>query len=392
METNDDNRTVMKLDIGENDDSEYIPDKLSDTTADTYVVTDGIIGGISDSVKDRILGAIFGHALGDAIGLCTNFKNKKDITSNDFNPFTSENSKSDWSFNTDHMICTMLSIDNIQNIPNSLQTWLKSGFPELGDTTPQIPGVLSTIISNPKFLDTPVEVAHELWNQSGKMYAGNSCIGRISAIGCVPSSEPQHANRTQQITNLAAELCQLTHIDPRCVLACIIHSQLVHKLIYENSSDSVLNCDAMLQECISTARAGLSNIPDSSRYDDELSKWCEPAYTCTIEDLKLSLNTQMDYVLKSLGCSIYALQVIKVSLEIGRKISFKKLITRIAAEGKSASTNCAASGAIIGAYLGYKALRCSFAKQKTGDWLAKLEHHDWLMAQCDTFCNKLFSK
>lgn len=123
--------------------------------------------------------------------------------------------------------------------------------------------------------------------------------------------------------------------------------------------------------------------------DRELSECIRVAYTKDISALQLDGRSQSDpagqsagipkkpdisknvgHVFEALGCSIYMLQTIKISLEHGMTPSFKKCIIRIAQEGGDADANAALAGATLGAYLGYS--------QLPHDWLASMPFFPWL--------------
>ncbi len=333
---------------------------------------------VDDQTIDHIKGAIYGHALGDAVGINSEFKFKRDKPCVDF-PYTiaiKDFEPCDWTDDTDQLCLALRCFSNSDIDPivmaNSLHTWMKEGFAELGDESGYMNGALSCIVSNPNFLTNPILTADEFWRSSGGLWATNGSINRTTAVGLCRDN----------VSHNATTLCSITHADPRAIAACILHSTLIHNLCYAGSKEmqTSSNVDELLSVCIEQARiALLDNTQSVNPHDDELSNWIRIAYTGAIDDLHLD-NNKIDYVFKTLSCSIYALQVIKRSIELNRKPSFEKIITKFAKECGNANTNCAIVGSIMGAYVGYSKL--------PKEWLEVLPHKQWLDNIVDEFITK----
>ncbi len=348
-----------------------------------------------NSVYDRLIGMIYGHALGDAVGLITEFKFKVDKHTIQF-PYEKpirDFPKCDWTDDTDHLIIVMQSLIknrlafNEKDIARRLKSWVVSGFPELGDSYGLgLGGTMSLVIAHPKFLDTPKVAAGEIWNNSGRRLASNGSLMRTSIIGALPGSEHVCVKCAYGVRTLAANVCQVTHADPRCVAACVFQSLVVHSLIYSPGSD----VNGLMSSCTRAAQkyleddvkpieiANVRHQPTPKSYrdprfetmKDEFAYWVNLAYSSDITALELDEQVRIGFVLKCLGCSIFALQMIHLAGKHGARISFKKFITKIAEECGDADTNCAVAGATMGAHLGY------FALPK--DWIASLPNKDWL--------------
>lgn len=359
---------------------------------------------IPNSPRDRIFGMIYGHALGDAVGLTTEFKFKCDNHVCVF-PYT----KSfrgfpvcDWTDDTDHLILVMQSltenfdknkflIDQL-DFAKKLKNWVATGFKELGDTSGLGLGITTNmVINNAKFLENPCIAADEIWQQSGKKLAPNGSLMRTSILGVISDVKLGE--------NAAVDLCKITHSDPRCIAACVLQTYILHSIIY-NSAKTPEDISTILMNGVVIARKYINNIepvifenfrhqplPDAyhdktfKTSDDEFSYWIQTAFTRNISELKLDEMVKIGFVLKCLGCSIYALQVIKTALSVNKSPSFKKFIMKIAGECGNADTNCAVSGAIIGSFIGYTNLPT--------DWLAALPNKKWLDLLIIKFINTL---
>jgi ADP-ribosylglycohydrolase len=339
------------------------------------------------SIMDRLIGSIYGHALGDAVGLQTEFKFKADNHEIKF-PYDRairDFPKCDWTDDTDHLIIVMQSLIenkielNQSDIARRLKSWVLSGFPELKDTMGMgLGGTMSMVIRHPKFLEEPEIAAGEIWNNSGKKLASNGSLMRTSIVGTLPI--------TRDIYNIAASLSKIMHSDPRCVAACVFQSTAIHNLVYKQ----VNNVDDLMEKCTSISQLyvaddvpavifeNVRHQPTPKSYLDprfksraeEFKYWIDLAYTQDITALELDEQVRIGFVLKCLGCSVFALQMIGLSIRYKKPICFKKFITRIIVECGDADTNAAVAGATMGAHLGYSRL--------PRDWIEALPNRAWL--------------
>jgi ADP-ribosylglycohydrolase len=359
-----------------------------------------------DSV-DKIIGMIYGHALGDAVGLVTEFKFKRDRVKVEF-PYTTpirDFPLCDWTDDTDHLILVMRSLVENEfrlepkDIAAKLKEWVSTGFKELGDTRGiGLGGTMSMVISHPKFLEDPLISSSTIWHNSGKKLAANGSLMRTSIIGAIPNPE--------LCESFATQLSMITHVDPRCVTSCVLQSLVIGGLIHGNLT-AAEDVDQLLTDAVSSARRYITvdsepaifeemrhqptpkayHDPTFKSRDEELSYWVELAYTKSISELHLDDMVKFGYVFKCLGCSIYALQVIRTAVKHSLKPSFKKFVVRIAEECGDADTNAAVAGATLGAYLGYS--------QLPTDWIKALPNREWLnehIMQFITSCKKKFTR
>lgn len=346
---------------------------------------------VPGSVHDKIIGMIYGHALGDAVGLQSEFKVASAEIEIKF-PYDKpirDYPLCDWTDDTDHLILVMQSLIatsmkfNDRDFAQRLKTWSNSGFPELGDTTGLgLGGTTNMVIIHPKFLEDPEHAATEVWVNAGRRIAPNGSLMRTSILGSFPN--------LIDIPDLAEDLSCTTHVDPRCVAACVFQSIAIHGLIYVPMKDSidignlVDYCTRISQKYVrgKTSRAlhdeekRMRGVPKSyvdSRFADheeEFLHWVNLSYKSDINVLELDESVKIGFVFKCLGCSVFALQMIGLALKYNKRICFKKFIILIASEAGDADTNCAVAGAVMGAHLGYSAL--------PRDWIEALPNRTWL--------------
>lgn len=326
----------------------------------------------TNDIKNRIRGMIFGHALGDAVGLVTEFKfktNKPELI------FPYEESIRgfpicDWTDETDCLAIVIRSLIanngqlDQQDIAAGFKKWSENGITELGDTECiGISGTMRTIVSREEFADNPTKIAEDIWNLSKGHLSSNSSLTYSSAVGAFKDK--------QLVVDKATKLSSITHVDPRCVVSCRLHTLLLSNIIYD-SPESAESVDKALFNSVGMCCEGIN--PDVER---ELSYWTKMAFTGTIDSLKLDDISKVGYVFKCLAVSIYTLQVIKIGLKFNMRPSFWKLITGIANECGDADANCAIAGSLLGAYLGYSEL--------PQNWINALPGKEWLLSLADSF-------
>lgn len=316
---------------------------------------------------NRIMGMIFGHALGSAVGLAGKYSPKKNITSITFPRQDSirGHPPNDWSADTDRMILVMQAMTDsreilVTDISRRLKHWVEHGDGNSNGRAAGVSALLKMYADDKHFLIDPTHVADDTWKKSGKKLATNACLPWASALGI--------DNDLSRVKNNAKILTSVTHADPRCSSASVMHAICIHALIYRH--DDTPSCEwlnAMLADMVAAGREGLS-----TEESDDLAGWLQSAYVGGVANLWLD-QTSMDYVFKTLGCSVFAMQIISCAIRHNVTPSFKKTITHIASEGGDTDTNCAMIGAVIGAYIGFSAL--------PQDWVQALPAGGWLLEQ-----------
>ncbi|KAF4996156.1 hypothetical protein FGRMN_4648 [Fusarium graminum] len=359
-------------------------------------------------LQDRIIGTIFGSALGDAIGLYTEFLSArlsaKAYPDRVFNllpaekatPFRRDHHRNfhrpgEWTDDTDHAVLILLSFlhsDGKKLDPHDfasrLSVWVRMGLRAL-DTLPLGLGrTVGGIVRSKSYLDDPEGTARKFWVMGKYNAAPNGSLMRTHPLGlmCLKKS-------VEETFQVAVDFSVVTHVDPRCVVSCVIGTALVRGLvlgeIYEEQ-----HVDELIETGLSwynERRERELQHPD--RKDEprlDVDEFRQHANAQTLVDLKLDESYKIGYVYKTFGSGIVLLRFALRQLEISRQLSsqlaiFQKLITDLTMEGGDADTNACFAGSLLGALLGYKAL--------PPHWRDGLRHGTWLMEKSEGLCDVL---
>lgn len=289
-------------------------------------------------IQDKIKGVLFGGAIGDALGLGTEFMTKAEVAK--YYPNGLHNysqiiqdyhrcrwQKGDWTDDTDMMLCIANSIiENADIIPlhiaNEFYVWLKeSRAMGIGRNT-------YNVLTFPQYKDYPNKAAEMVWKMSRCKSAANGGIMRTSIIGLWK----------KDVEEYAADVCRLTHYDPRCVGSCVIVSLLIHSLIYK-------------KEAIPLGQL----IEIGNRYDERIKDYLLLIQADSLESLYLDDDT-MGYTLKTMAAAIWCLYHCN---------SFEKGLLTIVNAGGDADTNATVACSLLGAKFGYGAIPEQYIKGLT---------------------------
>ncbi|ORX91306.1 ADP-ribosylglycohydrolase [Basidiobolus meristosporus CBS 931.73] len=208
-----------------------------------------------DSVRDRIRGCIFGNAIGDAYGLATEFMSKKRAAEKYGNgpiqfgletsgyPVWEDGHRDRWDRNdftddTDQLIIILQTLQQTQDgslspvlFAQRLEEWSKIGLPELGTPPRGIGYTVGSVLSHPEFASNPHLAAYEVWDKRGRTLAPNGAVMRTSVLGI-----ESFWDEDKVIINTMAA-AKVTHADPRSVIAAIISSVLISRLLRGGGTD-----------------------------------------------------------------------------------------------------------------------------------------------------------
>ncbi|KAK3367989.1 ADP-ribosylglycohydrolase-domain-containing protein [Podospora didyma] len=366
---------------------------------------------LRDALHDRVVGTLFGSALGDTIGLYTEFLSAASSAaaypSGTFTlcppafrtPFILDTHRAPkppghWTDDTDHALLLLLaylhtastSSDNPPPLPTQLslaarlRIWVSQGFRPL-DTMPLGLGrLVSSVVSSKGFDVDPASVARGYWVRTGKRIAPNGSLMRTHPLGlmCLWREE-------EDAFQLAADMSRVTHADPRCVVACVIGTALVRGLVRgdvrteEEVDDVVARAVGWV---VGHGRVGADTDPELDIA--ELKRHVKPA---SLDDLQLDDPPTIGYVYKCLGSGVMLLRLAmrKTAARQGGLLDqvkiFEELVTDLIMRGGDADTNACFAGALLGAYLGYRAL--------PDHWKHGFIHGDWLMGKAESLCQVL---
>lgn len=357
-----------------------------------------------ETMHDRIVGCLFGSALGDAIGLYTEFLSgdtarlsylSQKFTlcpSSEATPFRRDahrnpNVPGEWTDDTDHAMCILLSYlhkdgkeMNPQDFASRLHIWVRMGLRAL-DTLPLGLGrTVGAIVRSKTYLEDPEGTARAHWRKANCKLAPNGSIMRTHPLGlmCI--------NKTLDETfQIAADYSVVTHVDPRCIISCVIGTALVRGLVRQEVYKEE-HIDDMAGKGIawySTYR--LRQIEQHADRKDEpeldLKELYKHVKVNDLTELELDDMYKIGYTYKTFGSGIHLLRLAMRKVAAAknnlpaRKNIFEPLITDLIMRGGDADTNACFAGALLGAYLGYKVL--------PPHWRDGLKHGEWLMKKSE---------
>eukprot|EP01122_Echinamoeba_exundans_P011464 TRINITY_DN455_c0_g1_i1.p1 TRINITY_DN455_c0_g1~~TRINITY_DN455_c0_g1_i1.p1 ORF type:complete len:729 (-),score=90.84 TRINITY_DN455_c0_g1_i1:60-2246(-) len=341
-----------------------------------------------NELVDKIRGLVFGAALADAVGLATEFLTREEalfyygghskteqLTPNNFIrdrhrrafvPF-------DWTDDTDQMITLMNYLTDCdgnitpQGFAERLLHWSQHGFADLGDSVGQ--GIGSTtlsILSHPNFTADPYKVAKDVWDQSGKTKAPNGALMRCAILGVPLFYDFSTVIRQTRIASM------VTHVDPRSTASCVTVTTIIANMLRGNCRDNRSMLES-LEKVLDTAR---KEMTDATRSDQEFIR----SFNATTFE-ELQLNTNIGYVLKTLGCALAGLRMSTLPNHNSLSDAFKSIISKLVMFGGDADTNATVVGALLGCHWGFSNL--------PKDWIDSLVFRHWLLDQTEKFIDKL---
>ncbi|OAQ97036.1 hypothetical protein LLEC1_05786 [Akanthomyces lecanii] len=360
----------------------------------------------NQSLRDGIIGCLFGSALGDAIGLYTEFLSaessvqaypsraftlapKSEATKLHSDAHRDPHQPGEWTDDTDHALLILLSYlhKNGQEISARdfamrLDIWVRQGLRAL-DTLPMGLGLtVGSTVRAKTFLEDPEATAWQRWKNSGYKAAANGSLMRTHPLGliCLQKS-------LDQTFQTAADFSAITHPDPRCVISCAIGTALVRGLILHDIRQEN-DVDALIESAVSWLTSHRNGQPkDAARQDEpdlDLAELQRHTKVDKLADLALDEPRKIGYVYKTLGSGIHLLRLamrgtgnLAAPLPAQTAV-FEPLITDLIMLGGDADTNACFAGALVGAYLGFKAL--------PPHWRDGLRHGEWLMAKAEGLC------
>lgn len=285
---------------------------------------------MNDTLIDRLKGTIYGQAIGDALGLGTEGMTDEDMAWKYPNGITLYSDifqdrhrrrwkTGDWTDDTDMMLCIARAVVkdrgvNLTSIAQNFKEWAMGEPMGIGDTTYKVLMVAD-------YVEKPFEVSKLVWEMGHRRGAANGGLMRTSVVGTFPKA----------VEECAANICRLTHYDPRCVGSCVVVSKLIHSLIYENKGLSYYDM-----------------IDCAGRYDRRIAEYIDSAkLALDIRDLELQDEYSVGYTLRCMSAALWAYWNAK---------SFEHGLLTVVRAGGDADTNAAVACAVLGAKYGYEAI------------------------------------
>ena len=282
-----------------------------------------------ETLIDKLKGTVYGQAIGDALGLGTEFMNDDEMAwkypngitlySDIFQDRHRKRWKiGDWTDDTDMMLCIANAVVkdkgvNLMSIARNFKDWATGEPMGIGETTYKV-------LSISDYAEKPLAASKMIWEMGHRKGAANGGLMRTSIVGTFPKA----------VEECAANICRLTHYDPRCVGSCVIISRLIHSLIYNN--------------------VGLSYheiIDIAMKYDERIAEFVDLALSPDIRALGLQDEGSAGYTLRCLSAALWTYWHVK---------SFTEGLLAVVRAGGDADTNAAVACAVLGAKYGYEAI------------------------------------
>ena len=276
-----------------------------------------------------MLGCLYGQAIGDALGLGSEFMSKEEVCRDypdglcKYEQIIQDKHrrrwvKGLWTDDTDMMLCILYGFEedsfNLHNVASNFKNWFNCNGMGIGRHT-------FNVLNIGDYVEQPEMCAKVCWDLSRHKSAANGALMRTSVVGLT----------RDRVREQAESICKLTHYDPRCVGSCVIASEIIHNLVW---NDYELTYSEIKEIAI--------------EYDDRILEWIDIA--CQNEDisfLKLDEQNSMGYTLRTLSAALWA---------YFRAPDFKTGMLAIVNEGGDADTNAAIACAILGAKFGYSSI------------------------------------
>ncbi|VBB81622.1 Putative protein of unknown function [Podospora comata] len=354
------------------------------------------------TLQDRITGSLIGSALGDTIGLYTEFlSSAQAATSYPSRTFTlhpgptpfhldrhrAPFTPGHWTDDTDHSLLLLLSFLH-QSTPSShifptqsdfasrLRIWASQGFKPLGTMPLGLGRLLGTVLASKGFAEEPEGIARGYWMGTNRFAAPNGSLMRTHVLGLVTVWEEE-----TKCFELGAEISRATHVDPRCVVACVVGSGLVRELVRGEVTRGE-DIDGVIER----GRRWYESVV-GRRDEDPGVDWEELWRVCDgkdgLEGLRLDDGASIGFVYKTLGAGVVLLRMAMARNRgvLDRSRLFEELITELVMKGGDADTNACFAGALLGAYLGFAAL--------PDHWRNGMVHGKWLVGKAESLCQVL---
>ena len=170
------------------------------------------------------------------------------------------------------------------------------------------------------YVEHPLDVSRKVWELSRYQSAANGGLMRTSIVGLLPSD----------IEQSAADICRLTHYDPRCVGSCVIVSELIHAHVYGLQIPTY-------EQIVAIGR----------RYDERMEEFISLSRNDDIKALDLQEEGSIGYTLRTLSAGLWA---------YWHAETFQDGLLAVVRAGGDADTNAAVACSILGAKFGFNAI------------------------------------
>ena len=284
---------------------------------------------MESSLKNKIKGVLFGGATGDTLGLGSEFMSKTEVQKYypnglyDYSQIVQDYhrcrwQRGEWTDDTEMMICIVNAIIKdkdikLSSIAQNFKNWFNENPLGIGKHT-------YNVLSFADYVKEPFRAAEIIWKLGKKRNAANGGIMRTSIIGLW----------NKNVGKNAEEVCKLTHYDSRCIGSCVIISQLIHSLVY---NDEIIPLKQL--------------ITMGDKYDERIREYLLLAQSDNADSLFLDQEREQGYTLKTMAAAIWCLYHCS---------SFEEGLLTVVNAGGDADTNAAVACSLLGAKYGYNTI------------------------------------
>lgn len=263
-----------------------------------------------------------------------------------------------------------------QDLAARLRVWVHQGFCPLETMPMGLGRLVGNVVSSAGFETDPERVARDCWERTGQRVAPNGSLMRTHVLGtmCLWREE-------REAFEVAARISRVTHVDPRCVVACVIGTGLVRSVV-RGEVETEGDVDGVVERAVRWYKE--EGAKEGEVDWEELERHVDPEGG--LDSLNLDEQAAIGYVYKTLGSGLVLLRMAirrKAKSEglLDRTRMFEELITDLVMRGGDADTNACFAGALLGGYLGYSPL--------PDHWKHGLKHEEWLLGKADALCQVL---
>lgn len=289
-------------------------------------------------IKDKMLGCLYGQAIGDALGFASEAMTKEDVeryypdSIRKYTDIIQDERREGWPIGwwTDDTEMMLLILDalvedndlNLLSIARRFLDWYDvMGYKVCGILTKK-----ALNFAPPLYAKDPIGIAKLVWYLKGRNNAPNGGLMRTSVVGLWPK---------RSVSDNAANICKMTHYDPRCVASCVVASEIIYNMVW---NDIKLSKDEILTI--------------GGQYDSRIDEWVELAYNNPdISALELDAKESAAYTYRTLAAALWC---------YWHADSFESGLLAVVNEGGDADTNGAIACAILGAKYGFDAIPCYY--------------------------------
>ncbi len=311
-------------------------------------LTDALVGRHAGRHEDRAQGALLGLAVGDAFGTTLEFTSPAavpfetvltgpHVSVTGGGPFAVERGQV-----TDHTmmaVCLWRSLRacgrfSAEDVAPRYVAWAKETF----DIGVQTDAALRRIEGGM----SPLEAGRSVWLAAERRPAGNGSLMRTAPIGVF------FANDAEARVRATVTDSQLTHADPRCVLACAALNGAIAAAVRGEASSA--------EEAFAAARADVQRActllpgdPEDATARAAIESDLDAAFA-----LSPALYTEQLHMHRMQGFVRVALRL--AFFELASRRPFADALMNVVNRGGDADTNGAITGALLGAFQGEAAI------------------------------------